>query len=48
MRSAFSAVWRNLCVRVLVFSALAVAPYLFLARTREVWFLALAAFRARF
>ena len=44
MRSAFAAVWRNPYIRVLVFSVLAVALYLFFARTSDVWFLSIAAF----
>ena len=44
MQQAFAAVWRNAYVRSLVTLLLFLAAFLFLWRTRQVWFLAVAAF----
>ena len=44
MQQAFAAVWRNAYVRTLVTLLLFLAAFLFLWRTRQVWFLAVAAF----
>ena len=44
VQQAFAAVWRNAYVRALVTIFLFVVAFLFLWRTRQVWFLAVAAF----